>query len=81
MNDLLTHAACGATPLQPICKNAVFLFVGYDEYILLLLSLDLQYFEHQGPDEQDNAAGDDGPLCVRHILLYSSPICTGHEAQ
>merc|ERR1712037_658872 len=31
MNDLLTHAACGATPLQPICKNAVFLFVGYDE--------------------------------------------------
>ena len=31
MNDLLTHAACGPTPLQPICKNAVFLFVGYDE--------------------------------------------------
>merc|ERR1719341_2734003 len=31
MNDLLTQAACGDTPLQHICKNAVFLFVGYDE--------------------------------------------------
>ena len=31
MNDLLTHAACGRSPLQAICENALFLFVGYDE--------------------------------------------------
>jgi len=32
MSDLLTKAACGnLTPLRPLCKNAVFLFVGYDE--------------------------------------------------
>ena len=35
MSDLLTKAACGnLTPLRPVCKNAVFLFVGYDEYFL-----------------------------------------------